>query len=360
MTEKEFLRIAGRLMGCPAAPYHETAVDDEVKAICREARLDCRTDQYGNLFVRLNTAKRGRAFALAAHMDHPGFEIISQRGTKLTARFLGGVPDSYFKPGTPLRLMPDGAAAKLGRRLRHQEKRYELIASTPGAAKCEFAVWELPDFRTAKGLVHGRACDDLIGVAAILATLIELKRMRARVNVIGVISRAEEVGFHGALTVAAGDILPKDALIVSLETSRELPGVKMGQGVIVRVGDRASVFSSDATRFLSEVGTQLANNKRRRFQFQRALMSGGTCEATAYQEFGFETAAVCVALGNYHNCGPKERIAPEFVSVQDAAGMVALLAHAARKMPVFPKLAGKLPKRLDGLLREGKRRLKRN
>ena len=41
-------------------------------------------------------------------------------------------------------------------------------------------------------------------------------------------------------------------------------------------------------------------------------MSGGTCEATAYQEFGFQTAAVCVALGNYHNCGPRNRIAAEF------------------------------------------------
>ena len=61
------------------------------------------------------------------------------------------------------------------------------------------------------------------------------------------ISRAEEVGFQGALTVASSRQLPKDSLVISLETSRELPPVKMGQGVIIRVGDRASIFDSAAT-----------------------------------------------------------------------------------------------------------------
>ena len=46
-------------------------------------------------------------------------------------------------------------------------------------------------------------------------------------------------------------------------------------------------------------------------------MSGGTCEATAYQLYGYRTAALCVALGNYHNCGPNHQIAPEYVSVDD-------------------------------------------
>jgi endoglucanase len=86
-------------------------------------------------------------------------------------------------------------------------------------------------------------------------------------------------------------------------------------------------------------------------------MSGGTCEATAYQEFGFQTAAVCVALGNYHNCAPNKRIAAEFVSMADALSMVELLAAAARQMPQMPKLIGKLPKRLQTMLREAQPRL---
>src|SRR5262249_13137423 len=137
----------------------------------------------------------------------------------------------------------------------------------------------------------------------------------------GVISRAEEIGFRGALAVAAGRVLPKNALVISLETSRELPGVRMGGGVILRVGDRTSIFDSEATRFLAEAAGELKSAKKN-FQFQRALMSGGTCEATAYQEFGFQTAAVCVALGNYHNCAERNRIAEEYISIADALSMV--------------------------------------
>jgi putative aminopeptidase FrvX len=212
------------------------------------------------------------------------------------------------------------------------------------------------DFTTRKGRIHGRACDDLIGVASILATLIELKRGRARVNVIGVISRAEEIGFQGALTVAAGRSLPKKSLVISLETSRELPGVKMGQGVILRVGDRTSIFNSEGTRFLAEAGGGLQKTDTH-FQFQRGLMSGGTCEATAYQEFGFQTAAVCVALGNYHNCAAHNRIEAEYVSVSDALSMVKLLVASTKLMPRYSQIIAKLPRRLNELLREAKHKL---
>jgi len=177
------------------------------------------------------------------------------------------------------------------------------------------------------------------------------------VNVIGVISRAEEVGLQGALNLAAARGVPSNSLIVSLETSRELPGVKMGQGVIIRVGDKTSIFNPAATRFLFEVARGLAK-PRGGFLFQRGLMSGGTCEATAYQEFGFQTAALCVALGNYHNCAKRNQIEAEYVSVQDVCGMVELLLAAVRQMPRYDALTGKLAKRLRKLLIECRARLK--
>ena len=97
--------------------------------------------------------------------------------------------------------------------------------------------------------------------------------------------------------------------------------------------------------------------RRKGFAYQRALMGGGTCEATAYQEFGYTSAAVCVALGNYHNSGPHARIAAEFVSVRDVSGMVDLLVAAAQAIPRFEALTGKLPRRLQGLLKEARKRL---
>jgi endoglucanase len=219
-------------------------------------------------------------------------------------------------------------------------------------------VWDVEAFAARAGRIHARQCDDLIGVAVVLATLIELKQRGARARVIGVLSRAEEVGFHGALTVAASATLPRHAFVVSLETSRELPPVEMGQGVIIRTGDRASVFDSAGTRYLTEVAAAL-RARDQSFAFQRALMPGGTCEATAYQEYGFQTAAVCIALGNYHNCGPRGRVAAEYVSVADARGMVRLLVEAAVRMGTFGAVTMRLPLRLKGYLREARKRLRK-
>ena len=350
-------------MNCPAAPYHEWAVIQEVKAICAEQGFRCVADKYGNLKVSLPFRPRGRVLALAAHMDHPGFEVTRRLDrTKWLARFHGGVGDSYFRPRVPLRLMPGDLAAVLGRRV-SKGRVFQLRASKAQSLRSprpvrddepNFAVWELPDFEVRNGQIHGRSCDDLIGVATVLATLMELRRKRSAANVIGLISRAEEVGFQGALTLAAGKQIPKNAIIVSLETSKEIPPVKMGSGVIVRVGDRTSVFDSEATRYLTEVAGALGKSG---LKFQRALMSGGTCEATAYQEFGFSTCAVCVALGNYHNCAANDEIRAEYVSIEDALSMVELLVQAARQLPAFDKITGKLPQRLHKYLKEAKGRL---
>ena len=220
-------------------------------------------------------------------------------------------------------------------------------------------MWELEDFSIRQGRIHARGCDDLIGVATILATMIELKRSRARVDVIGLISRAEEVGFHGALTVCASKLLPKNSLVISLETSRELAPAKMGEGVIIRVGDRTSIFDTAATRFLAEVSAEL-HQRNGAFKYQRALMYGGTCEATAFQEFGFQTAAVCVALGNYHNCAAKEKIAAEYIDLDDACSMVELLAAAALQVKDFKRVVAKLPKKLNEMLVEARHRLLRD
>ncbi len=358
MKTDVFTQIVGRLMRRPAVAYHESLVADEVLTICREQGIPVEADRFGNLYARHERGGRGEPVVLAAHMDHPGFEIIRKTGPKRwLARFLGGVPDSYFRRGVKLRLLPSGEAAVLGRRVEHKrEQRFELLVKGGVSAKPEFAVWELTDFSVRRGRVHGRACDDLIGVAVILATLIELKERRAKCKAIGFISRAEEVGFQGALAAAGAGLLPKRALTISLETSRDIPGVKMGRGVIVRVGDRSSVFDSLGTRFLSVVGEELAG-KKDGFQCQRALMGGGSCEGTAFQEFGLRAAAVCVALGNYHNCGGDDRIREEFVSLDDAWGMQRLLTRAAMRFNRFEPLTGMTRERLERLRREGVRRL---
>jgi putative aminopeptidase FrvX len=354
MYSKTICNLASRLMRCPAVPYHEQEVRAEAERICAENGLDFQRDRFGNLLVRLNTANRRPPLVLAAHLDHPGFQVIRQVSPSTwLARFQGGVADNYFSFGTPVRLLPDGTPARLGRR-KGKEKVFEIRALRPHQVKPSFAVWELEDFAKRRDRIYGRSCDDLIGAAVALATMIELKRTRARVHCIAVLSRAEEVGFHGALAVANSNVLPRNAVVISLETSRELPGVTMGKGVIVRVGDRTSIFSAEATRFLIEVASEL---NLKHFSFQRGLMAGGTCEATAYQEFGFVTAAVCVALGHYHNCASHDQIRPEYVNVNDVSAMGALLVAAAKRMPHYSTMIRKLPDRLRRMLREAEKKL---
>lgn len=346
-------------MRCPAAPYHEQIVAAEVVRICDEFGLLYEIDPFGNFLIRATKRTVAKPIVLAAHMDHPGF-IIRHRSspTLFSADFLGGVGDSYFKSGVKLRLHPGNIPASLGKRLTAKKRSFEIMSSQPISTKPLFAVWDLPEFQLSKDQVRGRVCDDLIGCATILAVLISLRGRAAAANVIGVLSRAEEVGFHGALALAESKRLPRESLIISLETSRELPPVKMGQGVILRVGDRASIFDSASTRFLAEVAADLTKSDKT-FKVQRALMSGGTCEATAYQEYGYRCAAVCVALGNYHNCGNRDRIGAEFVSASDAASMAELLLAAADSWKDFKKLIARLPERLTKLAKEANRELRK-
>jgi endoglucanase len=353
------VRIAERLMRCPAAPYHEELVAVEVIRICEEFNLHYELDPFGNFIIRSARSSIKEPIVLAAHMDHPGFLVRRKISpTTVRADFLGGVGDLYFKPGVKVRLMPGRIRATLGKRLHPRKRSFEILTREPITAKPQFAVWDLPEFQFNNDRILGRVCDDLIGCATILAVLISLRGTKPAANLMGVLSRAEEVGFQGALALAESRRLPRQSLIISLETSRELPPVKIGGGVILRVGDRASIFDSASTRFLAEVASDLSRHDKK-FKFQRGLMSGGTCEATAYQEYGYRSAAVCVALGNYHNCGQRDTIRAEFVSASDAESMAQLLIAAARTWPKSEKLIARLPHRLARLSREGHRQLRK-
>src|SRR5580693_2576414 len=59
-------------------------------------------------------------------------------------------------------------------------------------------------------------------------------------------------------------------------------------------------------------------------------MSGGSCEGTAFQTFGYRTGALCIALGNYHNCAQDDRIETEYVSLSDLTDLVELCVAIAQ------------------------------
>ena len=194
MKNQAFLAIAERLMRHPAAPYHEGAVRAEAEAICREHGLDSEHDPFGNVLVRLRTAPRQQPLVLGAHLDHPVLKLRRRLTNAGCARFLGGVPDSYFRPGIRLRLLPGIIPASFGHHwAQRRSSRFwwmgrSKLCLPSRCGNCPISFCEKKK--------SASVCDDLIGVASILATMIDLKRSRARVHVIGVLSRAEEVGFQ--------------------------------------------------------------------------------------------------------------------------------------------------------------------
>lgn len=288
-----FVNIARGILSQPTAPFHEDAVRAEIArqlSGCKSVALE--EDRFGNLIARYQRGKKAPTLAFAAHMDHPGY---------VGREFMGGVPKSYLKRKP--------ATAKFG----------------------GFRMWDLPAFQLRKDRIYSRACDDLIGCACIVAMLQELDRSKRAGAVYGLFTRAEEVGFVGAMQLAKDGTIPKTVTIVSLETSSVKGGpVEFGAGPIIRVGDRTSIFDASATALLQ------AAAKASEIKHQRSLMQGGTCEATAYALYGYRVAALCVALGNYHNCGPRDTIAPEFVSLSDAVGMADLCVAATRTKQTDP------------------------
>lgn len=292
MQRRELLRVVRALLEQPTAPFHEDAVRDAIVAQLQEcAHVRIEHDPYGNMIARYRRGARQRPrWAFAAHMDHPGW-VRSKNGDW---RFLGSVPERF---------------------LVNPRKR----------AFGDFAMWDLPAFEFKDGLIHSRACDDLLGCAEIICLFRELEAAKANVHCLGLFTRAEEVGFWGAIQLARSGILPKNITVFSLETSTPRGGAEIGRGPIVRVGDRLSIFDSGETLRMMNVAA--ANG----IPVQRCLLDGGSCEASAYQVYGYRSVAASIALGNYHNCVPDGTIGCEYVSADDYANMVRLCVALVRE-----------------------------
>ncbi|MFO0873065.1 MAG: hypothetical protein U0575_03725 [Phycisphaerales bacterium] len=340
----------------------------------RKARIAVVADAVGNLLLHQGpvTRKVGRTpthrpLIVTAHLDHPAFvvrEVVDARTIEL--EFRGGVHDPYFV-GAALNVVDRAdrsrraviqsmdAAARPYKRVRAR-----VAGGTRGLDVGDIARWAASDAayrerrRPRRGGRHLRthACDDLAAVAAALAAF-ELVAGKPGFEHVGVLfTVAEEVGFVGAIATARAGGVPKDARLLCLENSRSFGDSPIGAGAILRVGDRLSVFSPELTNRLGQL--YLEHQKRTpSFRFQRKLMPGGACEATAFSAYGYESTCLCLPLGNYHNmtdidgvlAGKRPaKVGPEFVSVDDFHGLVEMLVVAAAQLDSseFPPLRDRM------------------
>ena len=145
--------------------------------------------------------------------------------------------------------------------------------------------------------------------------------------------------------------LPRETLIVSVESSRTLPGAEQGKGPVIRVGDAGSTFDADAESVLVRARESLQQQDTG-FKAQRQLMSGGVCEASAFAVYGYQTTGIAFPLGNYHNAAPEGRIEAEYIHVDDYLGGITLLEEAAHRVAdrsntAFRQRLGQVPEEVS-------------
>lgn len=333
------LAIAEALLSLPTVPFIEDLPARYCLDFAAERGLAAHRDAAGNVVVRSGDGPA--PLVLVAHLDHPGFVIDTVEGDLATMTFRGGLRPVGDIAGTPVDVFRVGEPARRGRAelvtaVLRENGALEGATATlvDGSAEAgDFAMWGFPGWSIEDGKVTARLCDDLLGVAAALACLDQVRE--PAMPVWGLFTRAEEDGLLGAFEAARLGTVPRDALVVSLECSKALPEAPQGAGVIVRVGDLRSVFDNDVTDALRVAAERAGVTHRRK------LMDGGTCEATVFTALGWRAGALAVPLGNYHNAADTgEGIAPETVLVDDWLAEVDLLVALARDG---------LPATVDGL-----------
>ncbi|MGD0059680.1 MAG: M20/M25/M40 family metallo-hydrolase [Verrucomicrobiia bacterium] len=367
MERAELLDLAEWVLRLPTAPYHEHAVRDFVIRYCRELGVRVETDRVGNLIVKYQRVRAGTYAPLVfvAHMDHPGFEMLDGK----RAEFLGGVPKEMFAKGERVRIYasqagverePSTVKATIRRFDGSRWPRRKIVELTIDGAvrKGDLGMWDVPAFRVSGGKLHATAIDDVLGSVVMLATLTDAVRRKVATDLWCVFTRAEEVGFPGVLAVIQSKRIPKSALVVSIEMSKERPWARIGDGPVVRVGDRASIFDPSASAFLWRVAEQCRAGEST-FRAQRCLMDGGTCEATAFVGFGYRAGGLCLPLGNYHNIGLARRPRAENVSVNDLEQLVKLTVAAAAEWRGSDVTGAMLRRRVASIARTAPRKLTR-
>jgi endoglucanase len=350
--------------------------------------LSLTTDAAGNMTVAMRDAELANStrppLYFTAHLDHPAFVVERMIApTTLELSFRGGVMDEYFKAAR-VRLWP--RTTDLSRQPDPIEGTLIGPSPTPGSVNkhwlCELdaphddvtlgdvATWALKPGAIEEGIVRTLACDDLAALAAALGAMDVLRRVRASggktEDVRLLFTRAEEIGFIGAIAACRNGSIPKHARLLALENSRAFPDSPIGGGPIVRVGDRLSVFSPTLSASVAQRAEQIAgapatptaqqkHDHAPKWRWQRKLMAGGACEATVFCAHGYDATCLCLPLGNYHNMADLDavqagtnttppKVGREFVSMADFHGMVDLLIACGESLPQAPAIMERIDK----------------
>ena len=331
--QKSDLSIFLELSNIPPTSFHEELIADFIKSELTKNKIEFIEDKWGNIEALLQ-GETNKEIVYISHMDHPGFEITEKIDTKLfKAKTLGGLPKLCDFENTKIKTISLKNEIKGNLILNDKENNSdefrfsnsdrwlnkEFVLIELENEDIEFpcpVVFDLPVPRVHKDEIITPVADDLAGCSLILEALKILKNKNIKYSIRAIFSRAEEVGLLGARLIAKSGRISKDSIIVSVETSSELPGAISGSGPIIRTGDRASTFDNTGEIILlSSVRELLKEDKN--FKYQRQLMNLGGCEATAFSAFGYKVTGISLPLINWHNATQSGGVEPERISITD-------------------------------------------
>jgi putative aminopeptidase FrvX len=338
----------------PTVSYHEHLVAREILGTLSSNRIAARRDRWGNVLAELPGDESLPPLVFVAHMDHPGFEAmevieVGEEDEVIYAEPRGGIGARAYDVGTGVRVVArngvtlygyiesHGPLRRIGRFARTDRVviRPELNASVRKASQLPYpaaVVLDLPSFSVDGDLIRGRQLDDLAGCATILTALTTIESEGSnRRPIVGLFTRAEEVGLVGAALAAGDETISKDAIVVSIETSLKSDSAKQGEGVVIRVGDRMTTFDHEAESVLHLAANRVKERGAEgKFKVQRMLMSAGGCEASAFKAHGYRVTGTSFPLGAWHNTEDDGSIAPEYIHIDDFQSGIALITEAMR------------------------------
>ncbi len=325
-----------RIASAPTAPYHEQRALRAIASELERSGIPSELDAFAQLHARVRSGAAAHPLALLAHTDHPAFDVVKADGREGRARVLGGFYARNLATEVSVRVCDDADTEPFGALLDDFVPALDVANNSPGHCRIraertlavgQWAALDMPPFEIHGDELHLRAADDLALCAVVVLTLAALRDEGRPHDVHAVFTRAEETGLYGARLVAEDGLVARDTVVVSLEASRALPHARPGAGVVVRPGDLYNTFSNDGERFLRVARERLADDG---IPTQRALLTGGTCESSAFVRLGWTTTAIALPNVNYHNMTEEhDRFVPEIVRLSDLRSAVALLVEAA-------------------------------
>jgi endoglucanase len=349
--------------------------------LAERPHLTLSRDNAGNLHISSNGTRAGEAgrggppIYFTAHLDHPAFVVERLISADVVqVQFRGGVMDDYFvdaritihnREGESIGATLTGITPALDPATKSKSYLAKVDRSTSEIEIGSVAAWELPKAEIRDGIIHTNACDDLAAAAAALAAYDVLRGephahptnepKDGGLDVRLLFTRAEEIGFIGAIAASRERTMPIGSRVLALENSRSFDDSPIGGGPIVRVGDRLSIFTPALTGAIAKRAEEIAGgpaspaasqkqSSQPAWKWQRKLMAGGACEATVFCAFGYQATCICLPLGNYHNMADltavqagkntaTPRVGREFVSVADFDGLVDLLVGCGERLP---------------------------